>query len=70
MAQPGLVLSEHGETVIGVVAISRYCFDKYLQPCGRRLSGDETGFGALASIKVRDIRLPHPGAMHNVHQSG
>ena len=65
-----LVFLDIGATNIGVGAISRYCFDKYLQPCGRRLSGDETGFGALASIRVRDIRLPHPGAMRNVHRSG
>ena len=46
MAQSGPVQQEYGATVIGVGAISGYCFDNYLQPFGRRLSGDEAGVGA------------------------
>jgi hypothetical protein len=70
MAQSGPVQQEYGATVISIGAISGYCFDNYLQPFGRRLSGDEAGFGALASIRTWDKQLPHPGAMRNVHRSG
>ena len=51
LAQPGPVHQEYGATVIGVGAISCYCFDKYLQPCGRRFPGDESGLAlAVASL--------------------
>jgi len=30
-----------------VGAISRYCFDKYLQPFGRRVAGDESGLALV-----------------------
>jgi len=51
MAQSGPVQIEHGATSIGVGATSRYCFDNYLQPCGRRVAGDESGLAlALASM--------------------
>jgi len=53
MAQPGPVQQEHGETVIGVGAISGYCFDNYLQPCGRRVSGDVSGL-VLAFASMGD----------------
>ena len=51
MAQSGPVQQEYGATVIGVGAISGYCFDNYLQPCGRRVPGDEPGLTlAVASM--------------------
>lgn len=40
------------------------------EPCGHRLSGGLTGFGALASIRVRETRLLFPRAMRDVHQAG
>ena len=40
------------------------------RPCGRRFSGDDTGVGALGSIRDWGRYLPYPGAMRNGHRPG